>query len=134
MYQNPSLFPAITNRESWSPQFTLYDDETGDLLDLTNLTFQLEVRNLRRRDYDASGYGPSYGYGTADYQTPILTASLGNGITVTGPGTFEVFFSETQMSTLSPDTYSVACTVNDGTNVRQLFLGRLPVLDGMVTT
>lgn len=130
------LFDAVTNRETWTQQFTLTDDDTGDLLDMTGYTIALELRRLGARANDQSGYGASYDYGGINDYGPVLQASIGSGITVDGTGAFTVQFTSTQMRTLWPDTYSVACVISgttDGTEDMQLFLGRLPVLDGRIT-
>lgn len=133
MDHNPVQFSEVTNRESFSPIFSLNDDDTGDLIDLTGITIQLEVRKFRSAHPNSGGYGTSFGYGACGDSGPVLSASIGNGITVIDTGTVQLFFSETQMRALDPATYSIACTISDGLNTRQLFLGRLPVLDGMVT-
>lgn len=131
MYQNPVLFPQVTNRESFAPFIGIYDDADGSPVNLSGLTFQLEIRN--------SGLGSGQFSGAPYFSdvpgAPLLTASLGNGITVVDIGVFQVVFSEIQMRGLRPGTYSIACTVADGSaaGTRQLFIGRLPVLDGGVT-
>lgn len=135
MYQNPTLFPAVTNRENWTLDVTLSDDDTGDAFDLTGATITLEVR----RATESAGYGGGYGgYGRSEwdggcYGSPRLTASIGSGITVTGTGVFRVDFTPTQMRSLSPGTYDVGCVITRSGDARQLFLGRLPVLFGGVT-
>lgn len=134
MYANPVLFPQVTNRESFAPIIGIYDDADGSPVDLTGLTFQLEIRR--------AGYGSGHFaspmvpfYDDAPEAAPVLKASLGSGIAVLGVGVFQATFSETQMRTLCAGTYSIACTATDGSaaGARQLFLGRLPVLDGGVT-
>ena len=134
---NPVLFPAVTNRESFSPIFALNDEDTGDLLDLTGCTIQIEIRRAAPAGYNTSGYGNGYNeVGAVDMPGPTLAASIGNGITILDTGTFQLFFTEQQMRSLYADTYSIACTISDSDtppNVRQLFLGRLPVLNGMVS-
>lgn len=133
MYQNPVLFPQQTNRESFAPIVAIFDDDTGELVDLSGLTFQLEIRNT------GSGSGhfasPAAPFFSDVPGSPLLTATLGNGITVLDIGVFQVIFSEIQMRSLRAGTYSIACTATDGSPAgsRQLFLGRLPVLDGGVT-
>lgn len=134
MYANPVLFPQVTNRESFAPYIGIYDDADGSPVNLSGLTFQLEIRRLGfGSGHFASPTVPFYDDGPE--ASPVLTASLGNGITVVDVGVFQVVFSETQMRTLRAGTYSIACTASDGSpaGTRQLFLGRLPVLDGGVT-
>lgn len=131
---NPLLFPAITNRESWTQTMSINDADTGDPVDLSAVTFQLEVRRFRH-GHGGGGYGTSYS-AVGEYDGgggPVITASLGDGITVIDLGVFQVYLPESKIRSLPPDTYSVACTISDGDDTRQLFLGRLPVLAGMVT-
>lgn len=224
MYQSQTQFPQITNRESWTQLVGVYDDATGQPINLTNtqgqgtfanwavqiaatlygpmlfattsltsltigngtfsavvpaglaispgqfVTFisqsdttkfmqgqvtaynfgtgaisftistvaiQLEIRRVSRHgsDWRDSGYGAQYQLGSYDCDRPILTASIGNGITIVDQGIFQIYFSETQFRQLSSGMHSVAATLAsaDGVDVRQLFLGRLPVFSGMVT-
>lgn len=224
MYQPSTQFPQITNRESWSQLIGVYDDATGDPINLTNtsgqgtfnnwavqiaaalygptliattsqnsqtigngtfndviatglaivpgqfvtytaqtaqtnwmqgqvtaynpatgaisftvktVAIELEIRREQRHgDYFRdSGYGASYTLGSYDFDSPILTASIGNGITIVDQGIFQVYFSETSFRQLGSGVHSVAATLAsaDGIDVRQLFLGRLPVFSGRVT-
>lgn len=224
MYQPSTQFPQITNRESWSQLVGVYDNETGDPINLTNtsgqgsfsgwvvqiaaslygaslltttsstvlmvgngafnailptglaiaaaqyvtfiaqnaqtnwmqgivssydpdtgaisftvatVSIELEIRRAQRNgsDFRDSGYGANYTLGSYDWGAPILSASIGNGITIIDQGIFQVYFSETQFRSLGSGMHSVAATLAsaDGIDVRQLFLGRLPVLSGGVT-
>lgn len=224
MYQPSTIFPQITNRESWSQLIGVYDDETGDPINLTNtsgqgtfagwavqiaaalygttllattsstsltigngtfnatlptglviipgqfvtfiaqnaqtnwmqgevtsynattgaiiftistVSIELEIRRAQRNgsDFRDSGYGANYTLGSYDWDTPILTASIGNGITIVDQGIFQIYFNETSFRQLGSGMHSVAATLAsaDGIDVRQLFLGRLPVFSGAVT-
>jgi hypothetical protein len=224
VYQPATQFPQITNRESWTQLVGVYDDDSGDPINLTNtqgqgtfaswaaqvaatlsgpgvlattsltslaigngtfaavvgtglaitpgqfVTFisqadttqwmqgqvvsynaatgaisftvatvaiELEIRRVARHgsDFRSSGYGAAYQLGSYDCDRPILTASIGNGITIVDQGIFQIYFSETQFRQLGSGMHSVAATLAsaDGVDVRQLFLGRLPVFSGGVT-
>jgi hypothetical protein len=224
VYQSSTQFPQITNRESWSQLIGVYDDATGDPINLTNTSGQgtfsswavqisaalygqtllnttsqgsltigngtfndviapglaitagqfvtyiaqaaqtnwmqgqvasydattgaisfeietvdieLEIRREQRHgsDFRDSGYGANYTLGSYDWDNPILTASIGNGITIVDQGIFQVYFPETSFRQLGSGMHSVAATLAsaDGIDVRQLFLGRLPVFSGRVT-
>lgn len=130
MYIWPVLFPPVSNREDWFQILSLNDDDTGAAIDLSGLTFQLEIRNLQ--DGSTSQYNiSSFYYASA---SPIITAALGTGLTVVDVGKLQIEILETKMRALNPGTYQVACTCTDGTKTRQLFVGRLPIIDGGVTT
>jgi hypothetical protein len=150
----------MSNRESWTLTVGLYDDDTGDPIALNDaqvgdfssdfssdfadssgnlVSFQFDVRRSgpggRWGSY-GGGYGQYYGIGSYDCSQPILTASLGNGITIVDVGIIQIYFSETQMRTLSSGTWDVGCTMAsiDGIDVRQVFRAKLPILSGWVTT
>ena len=145
MYQNPVLLPQMTNRESWTLTVALFDDDTGDPIALTDangnpvVSFQFEVRKSGPGGGYGNGWGGGYGP-YADYGSygdgPILTASLGNGITIIDTGVIQVYFPELSMRSLWAGTWDVGCTLasNDGIDVRQIFLAKLPILRGRVTT
>lgn len=133
---NPVLFPAVTNRESWSQIIGFYDDDTGDALDLTPYTFACEVRlRDRRSQFDQSGYTPNYDYGGVTDYGPLVTLALGSGITVVATGQLELDITVDQMRTLCAGTYLISLVLSDGTPTgsRQIFRGYLPVLFGGVT-
>jgi hypothetical protein len=141
VYQNPVLFPQLTNRESWTLPVQINDEDTDDPIALADdegnplVSIQFEVRRTGHH-HVSSGYGSSfYDWGVGN-EGPALKASIGNGITLLDTGVFQVYFSETQMRCLRRGTYEVGCTLAslDGVDVRQLFRGRLPILDGLVTT
>jgi hypothetical protein len=225
MYQDVTQFQPITNRESWQQLIGIYDDSTGDPINLSNtggvgtyanwvvqtsaalygttlltvpsvsslsiangvqnavvatglailpgqyvnflyqpdntqfmtgivnsynsatgaiqftvasMTMQLEIRRIRNAGdgYSIDGYSDTYGeWGSIDCNAPILSASIGNGISIVDIGIIQVYFSETSMRSLGRGMHSVAATLAsaDGVDVRQLFLGRLPVFFGGVT-
>lgn len=110
-------------------QVTFYDSTTG-AIDFTIATVAIELE-IRR----AEGHGANYMLGPYDWGSPILTASIGNGISIVDVGVFQVYFSETDFRSLGSGMHSVAATLAsaDGVDVRQLFLGRLPVFAGRVT-
>lgn len=119
-------------------QINTYDPDTGDItFTIATVAIELEIRRVQRNgsDFRDSGYGANYTLGSFDWDQPILRASIGNGIEIVDLGIFQIYFSETQFRSLGSGMHSVAATLAsaDGVDVRQLFLGRLPVFSGAVT-
>lgn len=111
-------------------QVNTYDSTTGAVnFTIATVGIELEIRR-------AEGHGTNYMLGPYDWGAPILTASIGNGISIVDIGTFQIYFSETDFRSLSSGMHSIAATLAsaDGIDVVQLFLGRLPILSGRVTT
>ncbi len=132
MYLYQATLPPLTNRESWTQIIALTDADTGDPVDLTGATIQFEVRPARHH-HNTSGYGGFYG-GDGVGDGPILSATTANGaITVLDTGVFQAYFSETQMRGLRPGTYDVGCTISRDVDTRQVLVGHLPILNGVVT-
>ena len=98
--------PAASNRADWSEVFEIYDDETGEPVDLSDASISFQLRD-GCRTIDAS-------------------------IAVVGPGKFEASFAKSQVDSLCAATYEVGCTFARDGAVTQEFIGKLPVLDGVV--
>lgn len=129
---NPVLLPQVTNRESMTLPIGVNDAVTGDPIDLTGCTIDLAIYAPRQSAGSAwDGYSTSFDDNYSNCG-PILTASIGSGITVVDVGVFQVYFSAASMRTLSPKTYDVGCVITRDIDARQLFLGRLPVFFGNV--
>lgn len=114
---------------------SVFDDDTGDAIDMTALgwTFQFEIRRTDRNRANDDGYVDYYDYGSINDYGPILTASLGNGITILDVGVMQILIPEAMFRKLWNGTYQAALTATDGTNTRQIFIARLPVVAGGVT-
>lgn len=108
--------PPTSNRARWVLTREVVDEDTDEVVDLTGRTLRLEIRQ------QATG-------------SPILTATTENdAIEIRDTGVFEVTFTRDQMATLPVGTYEVGLTIsNDDDETDQLFIGTLPVLDGVVT-
>lgn len=122
------LLPAVTNRETWDQAFYLYDREVGssEYIDLTGavVTITLSARRSNNCDYGDSNYQP----------TPALTGSSVTGeIIFPENGTFQLNFTPAQMSALRAKTYDVGIRLTANDITRELFLGTLPILEGIDT-
>jgi hypothetical protein len=110
-------FPEQSNRASWVFVGKITDLENNPI-DLTDcsMTFTVTRRNN---------------------QGGVLTASIDNGkMTFVDVGIFRWFFTKEEMGGLCADTYDTGMVVwrNDNpSDVRQLSVGPLPIVDGIVT-
>lgn len=130
MYIDEILFPRVTNREDFNTVLSLVDDSDGSPIDLSAITFQCEIRRLR-----FMGFGSPYYDSTIYDGGPVILATLANGfLTVIDLGKLQIRIPESAMKALCAATYQLSMTCTDGTDTRQIFLGRLPVVDGGVST
>lgn len=111
---------------------TSYASATGALVVQIGSTFQFEIRRHGPR-FDTSGYIPWFDWGVPDEFGPLISASLGNGISFIDVGVIQILVPEATFKKLRGGTYLVAMTVSDSVNTRQLFVGQLPVQYGGVT-
>jgi len=136
---NPTLFPAISNRETWQQVILLSDGDTGDAIELTDAAngsgnplygVNLEIAPAREpRGGMGIGISPFYD----DWDSPVITGSLSNYITIIGAGVIQIVIPKSIMQSLrATQTYDVflTLTTNGEDDGRQLLIGRLPVFYG----
>ena len=119
-----------------------YASNTGALVCQIGVTFQFEIRRTGRPAGIGDGYGPWWDFGVPP-DGPLISASLGSGITFIDVGFIQIRIPETQMRAIGTPlsvqpgrgsgTFATALTMTDSIDTRQVFLGRLPVLYGGVT-
>jgi hypothetical protein len=110
-----------------------YSSANGALVVQIGFTYQFEVRKASPNWNPGLGYSAFYDFGTLNENQPILQASLANGeITVVDIGTVQIRIPESTFKTLRGGTYAANLTATDGTDTRQIFLAKLPVLQGGV--
>jgi hypothetical protein len=137
MYQNPVLFPEISNQETWFQILQICDDQTGDpiaLLDsdgnpLYQIYCEISAPHDGRGGHNG-GYSIAY-YGV--YGEPIILASLDNYITIPDIGTIQIQIPRSVVQTLrGTRTYNVYIRIVDeaSDDARQILIGRLPVAFG----
>lgn len=135
MYEYPVLFPAISNRESWVLTVQIADDQTGDLITLTDgsgnplYAIYLEISPPRRMHGHAGNYSSPYYYDNWTGE-PRIFATLSNYLTIIDVGTIQVQIPYTVMQTLRrSETYDVFMRLEDvaGQDARQILNGKLPV-------
>jgi len=137
MYGFPTYLPTASNRETWLQTIQIFDDDTGDLITLTDgsgnplYQFYCEISPPRRsgRYNDFPYNGPWYD----DYGEPIIMASLADYITLPDSGTIQIQIPYTVMQTLRGGrTYHVYIRMEDAANndARQILIGKLPIAFG----
>jgi hypothetical protein len=111
-----------------------YTPSNGALNVQIGFTFEFEIRRRRDQQWTDSGYTTWYDIGVEPDFGPLLSASLGTGITVTDVGFYQILIPESKVKTLtSGGTYMASLTITDSVNTRQIFLAELPILKGGVT-
>lgn len=135
MYAQPVLFPAVSNRETWLQTVQIADDETGDLIALTDdngvplYAVYLDIMPERR----LGSYGSDYSSFYDDCGGASISASLNDYLSIPDTGTIQIQVPYTVMATLHGGrTYDVFLRLEDAANsdARQLLIGRLPVAFG----
>lgn len=106
------LNSAATNNADWKTQFQFTDGETGDLLDFTGATIEIEVKD---QDHCRK-----------------IEATIDNGmITIVGPGTFELDVPASKMRCLCPGTYDLGGVYSLNDEIISLFTGSLSIISGV---
>jgi len=112
-----------------------YSAATGALTVQIGMTFEFEIRHIPRSRHGgfSNGYSSLGDIGVYDNNVgPILSAQLGNGITIVDIGYLEILIPMMMFSKLHSKTYQAAMIISDSVNTRQLFIGELPVQSGGV--
>jgi hypothetical protein len=141
LYENPVLFPAVSNRESFVQTVQLYDDQTGDLISLTDadddVIYQIFLEISPPRDHHhgwgGGGYSPATGPYYSDAGYVRILATLDDYLSVVDTGTINCQIPYTVMQTLHGGlTYDIYMRLESQADddARQLFIGKLPVLFG----
>jgi hypothetical protein len=123
---------TATGLNSMAGYVISYAIATGALVCQIGLTFQFEIRHGGTH-LDNSGYTMWIDVSVASGDTPLLSATLGNGITIIDVGFLQVRIPESQFRRLCGRTYLACMTMTDSIDTRQIFIGKLPVLGGGVT-
>lgn len=107
-----TLSSSATNNADWKTQFQFTDAETGELIDFTGATIEVEVR-----DFDGC---------------QKIEATTGNGlVTIQSAGIFEVDVPATTMVNLCPGTYQIGGVYSLNGETISLFTGLLAIISGV---
>lgn len=114
MYFVGALDP-MSNKTGWLADFEIDDADTGAPVDLKGASIVVEARD------------PATG-------CIVLSATTANGrIAITDTGTFRVNVAAGETHCLGAGTYEVGATITLNGESRQLIIGTLPVMDGVVS-
>lgn len=107
-----------------------YTPSTGAMIVQVGCAFDFELR--AHHDHHHGGYVENADFGGGS--GPELRALLGSGITVIGLGVLQIRIPAFLIAKLRHRTYGVGMTMYDGSDTRQLFIGKQPILSGGVST
>ena len=138
MYDYPVLFPVSSNRATWLQTVQICDDDTGDLISLTdaynNPIYQIYLEISPPRGHgEGHGYGPYSNPYYGNEGEPLIYATLADYIAIIGTGTIQIQIPYTIMQKMRGGrTYDVYLRLEDAANddARQLFIGKLPLAFG----
>jgi hypothetical protein len=107
-----TLNSSATNNADWKTQFQFSDSETGDLIDFTGASIEIDVK-----DFDGCRR---------------ISASIDNGkIAIVGLGTFELDVPAAEMACLCPGAYQAGGVYSLGGETISLFTGTLSIVSGV---
>jgi hypothetical protein len=124
-----------TGKNTMSGYVVSYAPATGALVMQIGSAFEFEIRGHHHH-----GNGGEWGYSESaadmgvDCSSPLISAQLGNGITVIGLGVLQLRIPAYTMAKLRHRTYGAAMTMFDGSDTRQIFTGKQPIVSGGVAT
>lgn len=107
-----TLNSSATNNADWKTQFQFSDSETGDLIDFTGASIEIDVK-----DFDGCRR---------------ISASIDNSkIAIIGLGTFELDIPAAEMACLCPGAYQVGGVYSLSDETISLFTGTLSIISGV---
>jgi hypothetical protein len=112
---------------------TSYTKSAGALVVQVGVTFQFEIRRSGPRNNNLDDFSPFFYVGMVLNAPPLITASLGNGITHIDTGLIQIRVAESIFRQLNHRTFRAALTMTDSIDTREVFVAELPVLTGGVS-
>lgn len=106
-----TLSGAATNNADWKTQFEFTDVETGDPIDFTGATIEIEVKDQNRCKW--------------------IEATTANGKITINSGGFELLVPESDMKSLCPGSYLIGGVYSLNSETISLFTGTLAIIDGV---
>src|SRR5262249_13802658 len=126
MAANQILLPPVTNREQFKQVVQLYDRDEDELIDIVDdddeplydIVVEMSPAN------PSVSRDPRWPLDTLCNTSPVLTATLDDGVSIIDTGTIEFAFGKSQMATLAAgvyDIFMVLTSVSDADEARQIF-------------
>lgn len=107
-----TLNSSATNNADWKTQFQFTDAETGDLIDFTGASIEIDVK-----DFDGC---------------KRISASTDNGkIAIISTGIFELDIPASEMQCLCPGSYQIGGVYSLNNETVSLFTGALSIVSGV---
>lgn len=100
-----------SNKADFVVDFSATDAETGDAIDFTGAAVSIKIWE--------------------ENCSPIISASIGSGITQPTSLVLELTITAAQMASLRPGTYRIGGIYAIGGTTIQLFVGEIAVFDGL---
>ena len=127
----PILYGNISqtsNREDWIGTYRLLDDDAGTVVDISDCQiFMTVLKHSRNPNYYRDGY-----YGRIYPNAIILTGSTTTGeISIVDTGTFQWVFPAPRMNNLPQGEYQIGIRIANSTQIGQLVIGTVVVLEGI---
>lgn len=110
-----TLLPPVSNQEDWDEQFTVFDPDTGAVVNLSTVT----ALELVLWDPDS--------------RETVITLALNSGLTIPSPsnGVINLHVAESTMTALPAKNYAFRLGMTMGGAIKDIILpGTLPVEDG----
>lgn len=101
-------FPAQTNKATFNPIIEVKDQDTGELLDLSDIDITIQVRD--------------------ENDCVLLTATKADKIVLVDIGYFQSTFDPSDFSRFCAGTYHVHCSLYRDDVTRDFILGPLPIV------
>jgi len=118
-----------SNRADWEEVFTLVDEETGDLIDITGCRITMTVRKLNRNPNAALHQGY---YGHIDPGMIIMQGSTDTGeITILELGTFQWLFTQERMNQFGQGEYDIGVRIMQNGTTVQLIICTVNIVEGI---
>jgi len=120
---------TASNRADWLEACVLTDDDTGELIDISQCRITMTVRHFERNPNQYRNDG--YAYGPVAVGA-VLTGSTDTGeITLPDVGTFQWLFPETRMAGLRQGEYEIGVRISQDGRTVQLIVGTVNVVEGI---